>query len=372
MRQVRSLLFVAMSGLVGACNTTADRPGSEVKDLAFNATTAKNVAAFFTAPRPNVNTPVYVDNDPENIIAALTTLDQNFRAYKHEDATASVVASWLKTFMGTDYLSADGTVLIYLAGHGAPSAQAQMTDGSFVGFADIAAAIKQGRAGKPLKRLVIMVFGCYSGSWIDSVRAQDTSAVADELFVITSSASNQLSYSGGYNSELINGFTTAFNAYGGGSGDVTLGSFAKDIQKYVPSSTPQYFGRPESVLQETLFNSATVALFNKAKAQGIMPTPEEFNAGARSPSRATINTKLDIEADAQNHCVYRIVKNAQNVEMCSAWNKTDTTAVAAYSVARPANYAVRCDAGLIYAGLAPESFKKLYDHCHGIMKPKAP
>lgn len=366
------MTFLALSLVTSAaCKTASDGAAAETKDLAYNGSTGKNVAAFFTAPRPVVNTPVYVENDPENIMAALTSLDQGFQSFKHENATAAIASQWIETFMKPEYLSEDGTLMVYLAGHGAPTAQAQMTDGSFVGFGDIAAAIKRGRGNKPLKRLVLMVFGCHSGSWIDTVRATNTAQVADELFVITSSTAGQYSYSGGYNSHLVNAFTAAFNSYGGGNGDVTLGSFARDIQRYVSSSTPQYFGRPEAVLQKTLFNSSIIALFNKAKAQGIMPTPEEFNAGARSPSRATIQTKLDIEADEQNHCVFSVLKNAQNTELCSAWNKTDTTAVAAHTAARAANFANRCDAGLIFASLTADKYKKLYEHCQGIMKPKA-
>ena len=76
MSQRPHALSVAMMLVVVAagCRTTGQTPESAAKDLAFSSD-SRNVAAFFTAPRPRVNTPVAVENDPEDIIQAFTGFD---------------------------------------------------------------------------------------------------------------------------------------------------------------------------------------------------------------------------------------------------------------------------------------------------------
>src|SRR5207253_1526290 len=64
-----------------------------------------------------------------------------------------------------------GTLFIYMAGHGSPKGNLETNDGSFINFTGIRAALGEVRAGKKFKRLVVVVFSCYAGNWVDGPNA---------------------------------------------------------------------------------------------------------------------------------------------------------------------------------------------------------
>lgn len=260
-RVVSLFLFV----LASSCGTSEPQK-STVQDLAHNADT-RNLALFFTAPRPVGNTRVYIDNDPERIMESLVSLDQRFTHFTSEVATSRIVSSWLREKLTPDNLAADGTLFVYIAGHGSPQGSAQMADGTFVNFRTIIDGIRAARPGQPVKRLVLMVFGCYSGSWINHVRGTDYSDAAEQIFVITSSAANQLSYSGGTNSQLATAFHATMAAHAANRSGITLRQFGDGIRARVQSSTPQYFAKPESLLNETLFSQRVLETWMRTTAK---------------------------------------------------------------------------------------------------------
>jgi hypothetical protein len=261
---------------------------SSLNDLAYNGKTGKNVAVFLTAPNPWGNTQVYVENDPETLMSNLTSLNQNFTHFQDENVTLASAIDAVKKYSAIDQIGEDGTLFLYIAGHGSPDAQTQMTNGTFLNYSHLREAIKTSRNGKPIKRLVLMVFSCYSGSWIPRVQRETFQDIAEQMFVMTSSTPHQLSYSGGVNSHFVNAFHSVMKRYLQNVTDVTLNQFAWDIQRSVGSSTPQHWASGNEVGNDTLFSKQALEKYQAAQSSGIMPTSEEFNLGKRVPSEETI------------------------------------------------------------------------------------
>lgn len=365
-----ALLLVSAASML-SCKTARPSNDSNVKDLAFNSSSeTKNVLAIFTAPNPVGNSAVGIPHDASDVIEGISALEQGFRVYKNEAATSAIVEGWVTGLVDADHLSDDGTLFIYIAGHGAPNAQAQMNDGTFVGYNQLAKAIKTGRQGKPLKRLVVMIFGCFSGSWIDVVRNYNNPEIAEQVFVLTSSTAGQYSMFNGTNSQLVQAFRTVLASYVEAPKGVTLGRFFQDIQRNVPGSTPQYYATKPELLNETLFSKEVLKLHVDATTKGIMPSPKDFSAGKRTPDKATILAHLESSFDPEINCKYDILKAGNGAEICSGWNRKDVEKVAVFEPARSAGSS-RCDAPLLYSHLTGDTYRNLYDHCNGILRAKS-
>ncbi len=177
-------------------------------------------------------------------------------------------------------VGSDGTLFIYIGGHGSPNGYLQTFDNQFVEFASVQKAIVKGRTSQ-FRRLVVVIFSCYAGTWIDKANTtlnklstQTTNTTVNgllnsdgsaalpykELLVITSSGSENQSYGSDLNSGTFFGqaIKKSFAANKGKSGYkmrdfldsvVKLGS--TQINEY---TVPQYKVVPASILDENLIN----------------------------------------------------------------------------------------------------------------------
>jgi hypothetical protein len=180
---------------------------------------------------------------------------------------------------GARRVGPNGTLFLFLGGHGSPDGGSQMNDGRLVYYR----AIRQQLAANissPLKRLVLVVFGCYSGSWIDNIGASgdrpsnsqqwseqslrqaeaelgdlQSAELYEELVVMTSSSSGQLSYfTPGGNSHFIDAFARTFTSLKQTAASATIGDLLRGTQASVRSSAVPFSVVPAAVADETLFN----------------------------------------------------------------------------------------------------------------------
>ena len=175
-------------------------------------------------------------------------------------------------------VSEDGTLFIYLGGHGSPDGGSQMNDGRLLYYRQIRSALEE-NVESSFRRLVLVVFGCYSGSWINNIdRVGDTpspetlnqvttdglmeafaesNAVYDELLVMTSSSSGQLSYyTPGRTSHFIDAFSRAYTDLKGDVYGASIDDLVRGTQSRVRSSNVMAGVFPTRLSDEPLFNSA--------------------------------------------------------------------------------------------------------------------
>jgi len=369
MRYFACSLLVAFALLISCSDQTNL---NSLHDLAYNGKTGKNVAVFLTAPNPWGNTHVYVENDPETLMSNITSLNQNFTHFQDENVTLESAINAVTKYSAIDQIGEDGTLFLYIAGHGSPDAQTQLTNGTFLNFTHLHDAIKTSRGGKPIKRLVLMVFSCYSGSWISRVQNGRYEEIAEQMFIMTSSAANQLSYSGGVNSHFVNAFHAVMKRYFENITDVSLNQFASDIQRSVGSSTPQHWASSQGVGNDTLFSRQALEKYQAAQNSGIMPTVAEHAAGRFVPSEETISEVGKTKPDRLHNCHVATIKDANGGELCAIWNRDDYEQkrnVFAF-VGLDVNAGEKCSPARIYQSLDAERYKSTYEHCKGRAKLK--
>lgn len=201
-------------------------------------------------------------------------------------------------------VSTDGTLFLMMAGHGSPNGLLQAHDRQFLNSNDIGNAIAQGRANKGrFKRLILVVFSCYSGNWVNGrspLSQSDAFARADsldkQLFEMSSDASDRMSMelqaslsrskgifeqvlvvsSQVYNqlswgSHFGNTFGSGYNSLRKSNPDgARIGDLMRFIASNTPMNQPQFRAFPEhEVLNDFLFrpspysNKASVAIEGK-------------------------------------------------------------------------------------------------------------
>lgn len=205
--------------------------------------------------------------------------DYNFTVSPKLNATTSSAIAAISQHAAE--VGPGGTLLISLGGHGSPDGGSQMNDGQLLYFSAIRQALTA-TLTTPIKRLVLVVFGCYSGSWINNINnsgnlpltpaawsEQNAQQAFDEfttpegvklyeqLIVMTSSSSGELSYfTPGGNSHFIVGLAQSFDGLKQRSDSATVGDFINGVRRSVTSSTVSHAVYPAEVLSEPLFNSA--------------------------------------------------------------------------------------------------------------------
>lgn len=254
-----SILFV-MTTLFFSCRPDVS-DSSETKGIsADNA--AKNVALLFVSPQDlgiesDVDTLKSVLEDPQG--------DYKFETYTDAQATSGSIVSTIKEQAGK--VDSNGTLFLYIAGHGSTTADVLTQDGSFISSSDVVDALKQARNGHPFKRFVFFVFACNSGSWvegqyaipIENLAGTTSDKLFDQALLLSSSQNYETSWTAGDGSSLALATAQAFTALKGNK-TATLGDFAAMIKTDVGSSTPDYRALPQdSVLNDKLLFAPGVA-----------------------------------------------------------------------------------------------------------------
>jgi hypothetical protein len=265
-------LVVAAIILVG-CKTPA--PTTDVSGLSVDRD-AKNVAVFLGMPAGDA----WISNNLPPVKGAVEDPDAGFgfTTFIKDNTTRSQAIEWITNAAAG--VGENGTLFIMLAGHGSPDGLIQTHDKQFMNFREVSAAIGAGRKGKArLKRLVLVIFSCYSGNWVngapavaDSERyetdkvdlamrdlADKTADVAaqqlaaaksrdvglyEQVLVMTSATRSQYSWG----TEFANHFAAGFKALKAKKDTARIKDLIDYFVTRTTSSQPQYRGFPEDVV----------------------------------------------------------------------------------------------------------------------------
>lgn len=155
-RLSRTWLFSV--ALVAAAPGCARQESGELKDLAADRN-ANNVALFFGAP---VNlTGVPIDIRKNKALFEDRTMNFGFEVNAINQATKQMILD--KTREKAAQVGPGGTLLWYFSGHGLENGAMYTQDEQTLFFKDVAAVIKSARS-TPLKRLVVVIDNCFSGT----------------------------------------------------------------------------------------------------------------------------------------------------------------------------------------------------------------
>lgn len=207
----------------------------------------------------------------------------------------------------------DGTLVLYLGGHGSPNGYLQTFDNQFVNFSTIQKAIKQSRT-KPFRRLVLFIFSCYSGNWVDQTQGvmdqlakQTTNDAVNglssndnpykELLVVTSSSKYVESWSQGAGTAYGNAIMSAYKT-NKNNNSFKMRQFLQEvvtkgttIQPQDGPAIPQFRAVPESMLEETMTNNGTVTT-PQPTSSGIAVALTDGTGAAASGFVAAADSKV--------------------------------------------------------------------------------
>jgi len=147
-------------------------------------------------------------------------------------------------------VSEDGALLVYITAHGADSGQIEPADQQYAtfGFPEVLKGIQKGRKDlPPFKRLFIVISACYSGSWLDTIRAN---ASYKEFVALTSASPWELSNIG----EATAAMKVAFDQ-AKAKPNTTMRSFLDASRRQNPHI--QFKAEPATIWDEPLINSGS-------------------------------------------------------------------------------------------------------------------
>ena len=146
-----------------SCGKRSSDDSSSLDDLAYDSE-ASNAALIFGAR--NGLAGVATDVQEMSRVLSDSTYGFSFSTESNIDSTKVQILSAISSKAAT--VGDKGTMALYFSGHGSPDGKFYTSDHSFLGFDEITQAIRKGRSGKPVKRVLIFNDSCFSGNWIDS------------------------------------------------------------------------------------------------------------------------------------------------------------------------------------------------------------
>lgn len=259
---------------------------SKVESLSAENKDAKNIALFMGFPGSDG----WISNNLWPLRDALTedASSQGFKVDAQDSVGLALALEKIK--VGAANVSENGTLLIMIAGHGTPDGQIKTHDGGFMSFSDVGAKIVEGRAGKGrIKRLIFLVFSCYSGNWVNGARpvgasenyakgdaidtqlAEMSSLVSDQatmelagqlsrsrgiyeqLLVMSSQVNNQLSWGSYFGQNLGDTYRRLRSTH---PDTATIGDWVRTVATTTASNSPQYRAFPEyEIMNDSLFQN---------------------------------------------------------------------------------------------------------------------
>jgi hypothetical protein len=287
---LKQSLFLATFCAVSACKTPTKSENSDVKYFSANAGSATtNAALFLGMPTQDA----WISNNlwpVRDVMAQDPGFAKNIVA--HDNVGKAAALEYIREAAGK--VSKDGTLMIMLAGHGSPDGFIQTHDRQFMNSSDVGTAIAEARKNKGrFKRLILFVFSCYSGNWVNGLSplaASDSFARVDsldkQLFEMSSDANDQasvelaagLSRSKGIYEQMLVASSQVYNqlSYGDFFGrtlasgykslmttdreTAKVGDLFRYVAKNTPSNQPQYRAFPEyEVLNDYLFKPSPLS-----------------------------------------------------------------------------------------------------------------
>jgi hypothetical protein len=269
------------AGLAFSCGKLPDT--YQLEGLS-SSPTADNVALLFET---NVSA---ARRDVQRLTAALGDPNARYNYTTHSKYSATKANITAMVAEHASAVSSDGTLFLFMAGHGSPNGYLSTPSG-FLNFDDIAAALRQTRTAA-FRRLVVVVFSCYAGNWVDGpspvrpdakhllatevadqemvknisaafnageFKTLDGAPLFSEMVVWASSHKTRQSWFSGNGSMFIEEFAREFASRSAArdAGEVPLmGEFIQAVEDATDRRTerPVHKITPEALLAEPLFN----------------------------------------------------------------------------------------------------------------------
>jgi len=219
---------------------------AQVKGLSASST-ADNIALLMTAYSSTPNYGSLFEADMNQFEKVVTDPSGNYRFKTMIDHRVSHEQMLVDIRSAASQVSADGTLLLFIAAHGSQDGRIQPEDQRYttLGYSEILTAIRDGRKGKPFRRFVLFVSACYSGSWFQTLQSSD--GLFEERLVISSVGPNQLSWI----AQATRGMLQAFNQLKDNK-DSTLQDLINQTKANVGDI--QFAAIPASMMSESLVN----------------------------------------------------------------------------------------------------------------------
>jgi|GEM_PF-2800986 len=340
-------ILTGLVSLVASCGVERNiNRHSELEGFAADSS-AENVALLFQGNIPEA------DNDMNRLekILADPAGGYNFKAEKHSSVTSRQILDVVRQRVPA--VGPNGTLFLFLAGHGSPNGWLQTNDNSMINFRKIEAAIREVRPQK-LKRLVVIIFSCYGGQWINQTMTASLTAadgdgttffndqsyseftaktaaedftsglradpIYEQLFIMTAANDRELSYFNGNGSMFIQTLARVFSSI---KNEMPSKATMRDLYKRtaagVSSSHISYRAVPdELVMSEPVLGPTT----------NTQPTPNLsgdifVNLGA-TDAQGTTPLLLAAAAGTQ-----RLLVCAKDIQTCKATPTSDVNLEAA-------------------------------------------
>ena len=263
-----------------ACKTLSKvtSPQSTEKGLSATAN-ADNVALFMTAYASTPQHGSLFETDLNQFHEVVTDPDGNYRFKTMVERRVGHYQMLANIRSASQQVSDQGTLLIFLAAHGANNGQIQPDDQRYVtiGYPEVLQAIREGRNGKPFRRLVLFVSACFSGSWLQNLESSE--GLIKERLVITSVGANQMSWI----AQATRGMLQAFQQIKDQK-DATLQSLISQARYNVGDII--YNADPESMMSEALVNpSGTTSKPNEDTNDTTASKPSSDKPPSETPDQ---------------------------------------------------------------------------------------
>lgn len=168
-------IILALSLVMGLLTlpSCAKRAGDEIStldDLAFDSQ-ATNVALIFGAR--NGLAGVATDVQEMSRVLSDASYGFTFTTESNVDSSKQQIIDAIKSKSAK--VGDRGTLALYFSGHGTSDGRFVTTQG-YLGFDEVTSAIRAGRGGRPVKRVLVFNDSCYSGNWIDGANGMTGAA----------------------------------------------------------------------------------------------------------------------------------------------------------------------------------------------------
>jgi hypothetical protein len=157
MRQISVLLIATL--LLASCTKKNQIPDNFLSTYGLAGSNSKNNAAVLIGA-PNGLLGVEKDMTEMKKVFESEKYDFKFRPYVNENAKAQEIID-----LTANAAKENDSLLFYFSGHGNDGVL--LADDRIFRFSEVADAIKISRENKPLKRLIVMLDSCLSGSFVD-------------------------------------------------------------------------------------------------------------------------------------------------------------------------------------------------------------
>lgn len=287
----KSILLLAIICTVSLSSCRSSNKKSNLEGFAaITSDSTQNVAILITAYG---STPGYAgmfEQDLNNMNAVLTDKSANydFKTFISRNAGHNTMMGNIA--YAAQNVSPDGTLMVYITAHGSTNGAIQPGDQAYAtfGYGHIVQSIRNGRAGKPaFKRLVVVISACYSGSWLNTLQYDKN--LFSEYMVMTSVNAGSLSMIGSATSAMYSAFVSLKN-----NPSATMLQFYNTTRAY--NGNVQAVGYPQSIWNDLMINKTTVDTTKETSTEKMVAseTPEatKETSGVKYARAESIDAKM--------------------------------------------------------------------------------